>query len=252
MAVPRSHPRRESLLVREKLVRGLERGLVAREGLMAHGRGEAFDYLLGEATGRHARKALRAAAAVLLLAERPIISVNGNVAALCAAEAVRLARAARARMEVNTFYGDGGRRARIAAELERRGARGVLGANPESRGRLAGTSRSRGAADKEGILAADVVVVPLEDGDRTSALKAAGKQVITFDLNPLSRTARTADITIVDNITRGMDELARLCREYSARGAPALSRIVRNFDNGANLAACIREMTAGLRRQWIA
>ena len=54
------------------------------------------------------------------------------------------------------------------------------------------------------IDAKDVVLVPLEDGDRTIALKKAKKKIITFDLNPLSRTARTADITIVDNVTRAM------------------------------------------------
>jgi 4-phosphopantoate--beta-alanine ligase len=48
MKIPRSHPRRESLLVREKLANGFETGLVAREGLIAHGKGEAFDYLFGE------------------------------------------------------------------------------------------------------------------------------------------------------------------------------------------------------------
>ena len=46
--IPRSHPRYQSLLNREKLVKGFNIGLVAKEGLLAHGRGEAFDYLLGE------------------------------------------------------------------------------------------------------------------------------------------------------------------------------------------------------------
>ena len=50
-------------------------------------------------------------------------------------------------------------------------------------------------------------MVPLEDGDRTKALRKAGKIVITFDLNPLSRTAETANITIVDNVTRAVDLL---------------------------------------------
>jgi pantothenate synthetase (EC 6.3.2.1) len=35
-------------------------------------------------------------------------------------------------------------------------------------------------------------------------LKKAKKKIITFDLNPLSRTAEAADITIVDNVTRAM------------------------------------------------
>jgi len=43
-----SKPRAKSLLIREKLITGFDHGLVAKEGLLAHGRGEAFDYLLGE------------------------------------------------------------------------------------------------------------------------------------------------------------------------------------------------------------
>ena len=46
--IPRSHPRAKSLLIRKKLVEGFDNGLVAKEGLLAQGRGEAFDYLLGE------------------------------------------------------------------------------------------------------------------------------------------------------------------------------------------------------------
>ncbi len=46
--IPKSHPRAKSLLIREKLVSGFDNGLVAKEGLLAQGRGEAFDYLLGE------------------------------------------------------------------------------------------------------------------------------------------------------------------------------------------------------------
>ena len=76
--IPRSHPRYRSLLVREKLVEGFRRGLVVPEGLIAHGRGEAFDYLLGEESHSFALEAERVAAAWLLYADRPVISVNGN------------------------------------------------------------------------------------------------------------------------------------------------------------------------------
>ena len=37
--IPKSHPRAKSLLIREKLVEGFDKGLVAKEGLLAHGRG---------------------------------------------------------------------------------------------------------------------------------------------------------------------------------------------------------------------
>jgi len=68
--IPKSHPRAKSLLIREKLVNGFDDGIVAKEGLLAHGRGEAFDYLLGEKTTRVAKNAIKAAAAVLLLAKK--------------------------------------------------------------------------------------------------------------------------------------------------------------------------------------
>ena len=53
--IPKTHPRARSLLVREKLVSGFDSGLVAKEGLIAHARGEAFDYLVGEKTTLNAK-----------------------------------------------------------------------------------------------------------------------------------------------------------------------------------------------------
>jgi 4-phosphopantoate--beta-alanine ligase len=56
----------------------------------------------------------------------------------------------------------------------------------------------RRMVDPDGIYIADVVLVPLEDGDRTEALVKMGKKVIAIDLNPLSRTSQKASITIVE------------------------------------------------------
>ena len=83
MKIPKSHPRFVSLSIREKIVKGYNDGLVAKEGLLAHGRGEAFDYLVGEKTTKTAKAAINAAAVTLLSAQNPVISVNGNVTALC-------------------------------------------------------------------------------------------------------------------------------------------------------------------------
>lgn len=80
--IPRSHPRYESLVARERLVEMFEKGVVVPQGLIAHGRGECFDYLLGEKSHDFALEAGRATAAYLLLSRRPVISVNGNYAAL--------------------------------------------------------------------------------------------------------------------------------------------------------------------------
>ncbi|RNJ76852.1 MAG: phosphopantothenate/pantothenate synthetase [Nitrosopumilus sp. H8] len=248
-AVPRSHPRAESLLIRSRLVDGFDSGLVAREGLLAQGRGEAFDYLLGEKTGRPARRAIRAAAAALLLAKSPIVSINGNAAALCAAELVSLSVQAGAKLEVNLFYASKRREQAIARMLKKCGAREVLGINPASSARLHGTDSARGRVDRDGILAADVVVVPLEDGDRTAALRKAGKTVITFDLNPLSRTSQTAHITIVDNITRAAGLLAADIQRMAGKDRRVLRQTVSDYNNRSNLAESIAQIRNNLARR---
>ncbi|MEM0454732.1 MAG: hypothetical protein QXM81_02735, partial [Nitrososphaerota archaeon] len=46
---------------RERIVKGLTSGIVVPEGLLAHGRGEALDYLLGEETTPVAMEAIKAA-----------------------------------------------------------------------------------------------------------------------------------------------------------------------------------------------
>ena len=48
--VPESHPRFASLMARKKLTEAAAAGLLADSALIAHGRGEAFDYLLQERT----------------------------------------------------------------------------------------------------------------------------------------------------------------------------------------------------------
>ncbi len=46
--IPKSHPRYESLVLRDKIVKAQKEGYLADSAMIAHGRGEAFDYLLGE------------------------------------------------------------------------------------------------------------------------------------------------------------------------------------------------------------
>ena len=84
-------------------------------------------------------------------------------------------------------------------------------------------------------------MVPLEDGDRTIALKKAKKKIITFDLNPLSRTAQTADVTIVDNVTRAMKLLISESRKKSKKQS--------SFDNKKNLKITILEIQKNLNRR---
>ena len=247
--IPKSHPRVKSLLIREKLVDGFERGLVAKEGLLAQGRGEAFDYLLGEKTGKSAKHAIKAAAAQLLLAKMPVISVNGNVAALCPKQIVKLSKQTKAKLEVNLFYANQKRKNTIVKTLKNNGAKEILGTNHKTSTKLSGIDSARRIVDMNGIFAADVVVVPLEDGDRTIALRKAGKIVITFDLNPLSRTSQTANITIVDNVTRGIDLLINESKKLSKKNIKVLQKIVDEFDNKKNLAENVIQIKNNLTRR---
>ncbi|MDX1596555.1 MAG: 4-phosphopantoate--beta-alanine ligase [Nitrosopumilaceae archaeon] len=246
--IPKSHPRAKSLLIRERLVAGFDKGLVAKEGLLAHGRGEAFDYLLGEKTSRVAKKAIKAAAAQILLADNPVISVNGNIASLCPKEIIKLANVSRAKIEVNLFYSSEKRKQNIVKILKKNGAKNVLGTKKSSMTKLSGIDSARRNIDKDGIFSADVVVVPLEDGDRTIALRKSGKKVITFDLNPLSRTSNTADITIVDNIVRSIDLLINDCQKLLKRNKKSLEKILADFDNKENLSCSILQIKDHLRR----
>ncbi|MGI0008148.1 MAG: 4-phosphopantoate--beta-alanine ligase [Nitrosopumilaceae archaeon] len=245
MLIPKSHPRAASLHIREKLVQGYRSGLVVEEGLMAHGRGESFDYLIGEKTSKNALKAIKVAAKTLVLAKSPVISVNGNFAALCPKEIVNLAKIMNAKIEVNLFYISEKRKRAIANILKKNGAKEILGLDPRSSRRIPKLDSTRRVVDKNGIFSADVVLVPLEDGDRTLALKKFGKKVITFDLNPLSRTAQSADITIVDNVIRGMRILVDISEKLTKKKNLRQER----FDNKKNLAEAILVMKNNLRRK---
>ena len=247
--IPKSHPRVKSLLIREKLVSGFDKGLVAKEGLLAQGRGEAFDYLLGEKTGKTAKLAIKVAAAQILLSDSPVISVNGNIAALCPKEVVKLAKQTGSKIEVNLFYTNERRKKAIVRALKNNGAQEVLGVKQSSKTTLSGIDSARRLVDKNGIYSSDVVVVPLEDGDRTLALRKSGKIVITFDLNPLSRTAQTANITIVDNVTRSMNLLIENCKKLSNKNKETLKKIVANFDNKKNLSNSINEIKNNLTKR---
>jgi 4-phosphopantoate--beta-alanine ligase len=242
--IPKSHPRAKSLYIREKLVNGYKSGLVVEEGLLAHGRGEMFDYLIGEKTSENALKAIKAAALTLILAKSPVISVNGNFVALCSKEIVQLAKIVDAKIEVNLFYASEKRKKAIAKVLKKNGAKEILGLDPKSSTKIPKLDSARRIVDKNGIFSADVVLVPLEDGDRTIALEKFGKKIITFDLNPLSRTAQTADITIVDNVIRGMKLLVETCKKLAKK--KALKDDV--FNNKKNLAQATLVIKKNLRR----
>ncbi|MGC8584037.1 MAG: 4-phosphopantoate--beta-alanine ligase, partial [Thermoproteus sp.] len=235
-------PRYRSLLERERVVEGFRDGYVAVQGLIAQGRGECFDYLIGEETQPFALEAIRAAAAALLLARHPVLSVNGNVAALTPGAVVELADVVPALIEVNLFYRTREREEKIAEVLRRHGARRVLGVGDDASCTIPELFSERRRVSCEGIYKADVVLVPLEDGDRTEALRRMGKTVIAIDLNPMSRTARSATITIVDNVTRAMPKLVEAVRSMKGRERRELEEALRKYNNDKVLASALRHI----------
>jgi len=241
--IPESHPRYESLLTRHRIEAGVEAGITSRQGLIAQGRGEAFDYLLGERTIPSADAAARAAAAHLRLADHPVLSVNGNVAALVPGEVVDLAEATGADIEVNLFNRTDERMERIADHLRDHGASDVKGLTAD--GRIPGLDHERAKVDADGIGDADVVVVPLEDGDRAEALGELGKVEIVIDLNPMSRSARAADVPIVDNVIRAVPAIAEHARDLADADRERLESVVAEFDADEALAAAERAIREG-------
>lgn len=233
--IPEDHPRYRSLVARERIADAVRSGIVVVEGASAHGRGEAFDYLLGEKTSDSAALAEQTAAAYLMAADRAVISVNGNTAALAADEIRELAEASGAAVEVNLFHRTDARMEAITAHLKAAGVT-VLEGTAE---RLLPLSHDRALCLRDGIGAADVVLVPLEDGDRCEALVAMGKTVITIDLNPLSRTAQTATVTVVDELTRALPNISRACREYTSETG---TRLIADHDNTALLRAALSQI----------
>ena len=245
--IPVSHPRYASLVARERVTEGVRRGYTSTQGLIAQGRGECFDYLIGEKTTPAALQATRAAAAMLLLAERPALSVNGNVAALAAEEMVALAGALKIPLEVNLFHRSEERVKKIADLLREKGAVQVLGERPDAA--VPGLDHARALATRGGIFDADVVLIPLEDGDRCEALVAMGKKVIAIDLNPLSRTARKATVSIVDNIVRAVPLLTEQVRMLSSAPRADLEAMVRDHDNQRVLREAVGEIQEHLEGQ---
>ena len=241
--IHKDHPRYESLKLREKIVDAYNRGILAESGMIAHGRGEAFDYLIGEESTSNAKKAIKAAAAALILAKNPVISVNGNTAALVPNEIVILADDLNAKIEINLFHRTSRRVSIIEKELNNAGAKNILGTDHEEKVLIPGLPGPRASSSREGVYIADVVLVPLEDGDRAEALVKLDKLLITIDLNPLSRTAKTATITIVDNIVRAIPNLIKAVHELANVEYTTLHQIVNDFDNQKNLDESLKKIS---------
>lgn len=231
--IPKTHPRYNSLITRQKISQSMKNGIVHETGLIAHGRGEAFDYLLGEKTIPIADIAAKVAAAFLLNANDPVISLNGNVVSLAGKECVSLAKAIPTKLEVNLFHRTENRIEKISKQLSIYGVKYIYG--QEADAKIPGLEHNRALCDREGIFSSDVVLVPLEDGDRCQALKSMGKTVITIDLNPLSRTSRSANITIVDNVIRAISNIEKWANKLKKIDNSKLNNLIEMWDNEKNL-----------------
>lgn len=241
--VPESHPRYQSLLTRHRIEEGVENGITSPQGLIAHGRGEAFDYLLGEQTLSSVEEAERVAAAHLLRARYPVLSINGNVAALVPDELIALADVTGADLEVNLFNRTEERIHAIANHLREHGADEVKGTTADER--IPGLDHERAKVDADGIYDADVVLVPLEDGDRAQALAEMGKTELVIDLNPLSRSPQTAAVPIIDNVIRAIPNITSHARDLTGASTDELNEIINAFDRDTVLTAAERAIRTG-------
>jgi len=240
--IPKSHPRYESLLLRDRIVKASEKGYLAPSAMIAHGRGEAFDYLIGEKTTYPAKRAMYIAVAALLLSENPVISVNGNASALACDSIIELANEVDAKIEINLFYRTD-ERVKLLTKLYRdHGYENILGHIDDDMEYINGIENNRASASKTGIYSADTVLVPLEDGDRAEILKKSGKNIITIDLNPLSRTSKMSDVSIMDNIVRAIPFMTKIASDLKNQDRKLLLDIVNEYDNEENLKQSLKQI----------
>lgn len=238
--IPKSHPRYESLVLRDKIVKAQKEGYLAESAMIAHGRGEAFDYLLGEKTTFPAKRAMYAAVATLLLSENPVISVNGNTTALAIDEVIQFAKTVNAKIEINLFYRTDERVEKITELYKKHEYSQILGTKDDDIKYLKSIKNERASASKTGIYSADTVLVPLEDGDRAEILSKTGKKTITIDLNPLSRTSQTSDISIVDNVVRAFPFMTEIAKDLKTQDKQLLINMINDFDNRKNLKEALK------------
>ena len=239
-----SHPRYQSLLSRHLLEQAAKQGMLADSALIAHGRGEAYDYLIGEKTSPNALQATNNALAHLIAGKKPVISLNGNTTALAGYELMKIAEYLQCPIEVNIFYRTEQRINALFGYLnsikkEHSISINILGENPDTT--IPGLKGPRAKCCTEGIYSSDVILVPLEDGDRCEALVAMGKTVIVVDLNPLSRSAKMASITIVDEISRVAKNMLRLIQNDN------LPDIEIEFNNNKNLQTSVNIIAENYR-----
>ncbi len=239
MTIPKDHPRYESLMIREQLAEMVNEGLVNMTGLISHGRGEAFNYLMGEHSNGPAMAAEKVAAAYLLRAKNPVICANGNATVLDPQGLIALSEAIPAKLEVNIFHRTEERMESLITYLESKGAKNVYGRYPDAK--IPGLTSDRAKCTRNGIFDCDVIVVPIEDGDRAEALVSMGKTVISIDLNPLSRTSKTSTVSISDDMSRALKNILQFVEVLKGKGDEIDATISEfsNMDNRKRTICCM-------------
>lgn len=239
-----SHPRYQSLMIRKKVAEAGAKGMLADSAMIAHGRGEAFDYMIGEQTTDSAMEATREVVARLVNADRPVLSLNGNAIALAGEDFLTIASQLGCPVEINIFYRTPERMGALIGHLKMLNAKlglevDIMGGVPDAR--IPGLEGPRGACQSEGIFSSDVILVPLEDGDRCEALVEMGKQVLVVDLNPLSRSSRRGTVTIVDELSRVTKNMIQLIPE---KPQPT------DWDNNKSLQASLNHISKNLENRF--
>jgi len=76
-----------------------------------------------------------------------------------------------------------------------------------------------------------------------------GKVVIAVDLNPLSRTSLSATVTIVDNVTRALENMVHFTKEMKKDNKEQLRGIIDSYDNRKVLADAMYAIQENLKNQ---
>ena len=90
--------------------------------------------------------------------------------------------------------------------------------------------------------------MPIEDGDRAEALVKMGKVVISIDINPLSRTSRTATVPVSDEMSRALENIIRFVKELKGKD-DEIESIIKSYSNDSNRKAVLHQIAEYLESQ---
>ena len=148
-------------------------------------------------------------------------------------------------MEVNIFHRTEERMEKLITYMESEGGKDVLGRDPDAR--IPGLNHDR-ALCTHTLFDCDVIVVPIEDGDRAEALIGMGKTVISIDINPLSRTSKAATIPVSDEMSRALENMIRFVNELRGK-EDEIDSLISSFSNTESRREVLAEICAFLESQ---